>query len=77
MKVISVKDARLPQAIGKQVKARGWVRTRRDSKGVSFIEINDGSCFGNIQVIADNDGELRIGNQAPDGRLQHCGRWGG
>jgi asparaginyl-tRNA synthetase len=30
-----------------------WVRTRRDSKGFSFIEINDGSCLSNIQVIAD------------------------
>ncbi len=32
---------------------RGWVRTRRDSKTFSFIEINDGSCLANIQVIAD------------------------
>jgi asparaginyl-tRNA synthetase len=32
----------------------GWVRTRRDSKGgFSFIEINDGSCLRNLQVIAD------------------------
>ena len=32
-----------------------WVRTRRDSKDFSFIEINDGSCLANIQVIADKD----------------------
>ncbi|MGY8813333.1 MAG: asparagine--tRNA ligase [Gammaproteobacteria bacterium] len=31
----------------------GWVRTRRDSKDFSFIELNDGSCLANIQVIAD------------------------
>jgi asparaginyl-tRNA synthetase len=31
----------------------GWVRTRRDAKGFSFVEINDGSCLKNIQVIAD------------------------
>ncbi len=31
----------------------GWVRTRRDSKGFSFLEINDGSCLGNIQCIVD------------------------
>ena len=32
----------------------GWVRTRRDSKGgFSFIEVNDGSCLRNLQVIAD------------------------
>ncbi len=34
---------------------KGWVRTRRDSKQVSFMEINDGSCLKNIQVIAGND----------------------
>lgn len=33
----------------------GWVRTRRDSKaGFSFIALSDGSCFNNLQVIADN-----------------------
>jgi len=32
---------------------KGWVRTRRDSKTFSFLEINDGSCLSNIQVIAD------------------------
>lgn len=31
----------------------GWVRTRRDSKDFSFIEVNDGSCLSNMQVIAD------------------------
>ncbi len=31
----------------------GWVRTRRDAKGFSFLELNDGSCLGNIQCIVD------------------------
>ena len=31
----------------------GWVRTRRDSKAFSFIELNDGTCLGNLQIIAD------------------------
>jgi asparaginyl-tRNA synthetase len=31
---------------------KGWVRTTRDGKGFSFIEVNDGSCMKNIQVIA-------------------------
>ncbi len=35
------------------VEAAGWVRTRRDSKAFSFLELNDGSCLGNLQVIAD------------------------
>ena len=33
----------------------GWLRTRRDSSGFSFLEINDGSCLANIQVIADKE----------------------
>jgi asparaginyl-tRNA synthetase len=32
---------------------KGWIRTRRDSKNFSFLEINDGSCLKNMQVIAD------------------------
>jgi asparaginyl-tRNA synthetase len=31
----------------------GWVRTRRDSKAFSFIELNDGSCLANLQIVAD------------------------
>lgn len=51
---ISLKLARQADRVGQRVEVRGWVRTRRDSKGgFSFIEINDGSCFGNLQIIAD------------------------
>src|SRR5579862_828627 len=32
---------------------KAWVRTRRDSKGFSFLELNDGSCLGNLQVVVD------------------------
>ncbi|MCJ8330144.1 MAG: asparagine--tRNA ligase [Lentisphaeria bacterium] len=36
-----------------QLTAKGWLRTRRDSKGgFSFLELNDGSCFESLQVIA-------------------------
>ncbi len=31
----------------------GWVRTARDSKSVSFLEINDGTCFRNLQIVVD------------------------
>ncbi len=38
---------------GKSVRVQGWVRTRRDSKaGISFIELNDGSCLKSLQVVA-------------------------
>jgi len=36
-----------------QVLIKGWVRTRRDSKGFSFLEVNDGSSLKNMQVLAD------------------------
>jgi asparaginyl-tRNA synthetase len=35
------------------VRVQGWVRTRRDSKEFSFLEINDGTCLGSLQVVAD------------------------
>jgi asparaginyl-tRNA synthetase len=54
MEKISVAKARQAEAIGKQVLLQGWVRTRRDSKGgFSFIELNDGSSLGNVQIVAE------------------------
>ena len=35
------------------VVAKGWIRTRRDAKGFSFLELNDGSCLANLQVVVD------------------------
>ena len=40
---------------GQDVLVKGWVRTRRDSKQVTFIAINDGSSIKNIQVVVDVD----------------------
>ena len=54
MDKIRVVEARRPEAIGRTVCVQGWIRTRRDSKGgFSFLEVNDGSCLGNLQVIAE------------------------
>lgn len=40
---------------GTAIKVAGWIRTRRDSKGgFSFLEVNDGSSFDGLQVIAEN-----------------------
>jgi asparaginyl-tRNA synthetase len=36
-----------------EIRVSGWVRTRRDAKGFSFLELNDGSCLKNLQVIVD------------------------
>ena len=43
-------------APGSEVSVSGWVRTRRDSKGgFSFLVVNDGSCFRDLQIIAGGD----------------------
>lgn len=52
---VSVAKACSQEAIGTRVQVRGWVRTRRDSKGgFSFIELNDGSCLKNLQIVAES-----------------------
>lgn len=42
---------------GSRVDACGWVKTRRDSKGISFVQLSDGSSFRDLQVIV-NEGVL-------------------
>ena len=52
---ITIALARKAESIGKAVLLQGWVRTRRDSKaGFSFVELNDGTSFGNVQIIVPN-----------------------
>jgi asparaginyl-tRNA synthetase len=50
----SVKQALQSSAPISEILVRGWIRTRRDSKDFSFIELNDGSSLRNLQVIAKN-----------------------
>ncbi|MEI7901732.1 MAG: asparagine--tRNA ligase [bacterium] len=53
MKRTRIKELLETERRGLPVTAAGWVRTRRDSKGgLSFVEVNDGSCLANLQVIA-------------------------
>jgi len=54
MSAVSIKKALSGESpTGTKVTIQGWVRTRRDSKaGFSFISVNDGSCFDNIQIVA-------------------------
>ena len=39
------------QLLDKALEVRGWIRTQRESKNFAFIELNDGSCFRNLQVV--------------------------
>ncbi|MBI3887328.1 MAG: asparagine--tRNA ligase [Opitutae bacterium] len=48
-----VKDAHLAPGPLDAILLQGWVRTRRDAKAFSFIELNDGSCLKGMQVIVD------------------------
>src|SRR4029450_12390810 len=51
----SIKDALQSAAPINSIQVQGWVRTRRDSKDFSFIELNDGSSLRNLQIVAKKD----------------------
>jgi asparaginyl-tRNA synthetase len=53
MRRTPVNEALNSKAAIERIVVKGWVRTRRDAKGFSFLEINDGSCLKNLQVIID------------------------
>jgi asparaginyl-tRNA synthetase len=56
MQYVAISDAlkgKIP--VGQTFTVKGWVRTRRDSKGgFSFVALNDGSCFDSIQAVCPN-----------------------
>ncbi|MBN1534678.1 MAG: asparagine--tRNA ligase [Spirochaetes bacterium] len=66
MKRTRIRDIMAGDAIGQECTVQGWVRTRRDSKGVSFLELNDGSTIKNLQVVID---EEYHGGAAPEQQL--------
>tara|TARA_B100000927_G_scaffold43774_3_gene31150 strand:+ start:1624 stop:2991 length:1368 start_codon:yes stop_codon:yes gene_type:complete len=53
MSRIPIVDVLKSDSFPGEIQVMGWVRTKRDSKAFSFIELNDGSCLANFQVIAD------------------------
>jgi asparaginyl-tRNA synthetase len=58
-----IKDILTSEA-GRPATAHGWVKTRRDSKGVHFVQINDGSCFADLQVVIET-------GMIPEDTLKH------
>ena len=52
---VLIKDLLSTKPEGQQVKVCGWIRSVRDSKGLVFIQVNDGSCFANIQLTFDRN----------------------
>jgi len=53
MKRTEIKDALRCTDFGQPINVRGWVRSRRGNKNVSFIALNDGSTIRNIQIVVD------------------------
>ena len=55
IKRTKIVDVLKSEAFGTTVNVKGWVRTRRGSKQVSFIALNDGSTINNVQIVVDVD----------------------
>ena len=55
MSRIEVKEALSIDPSNDLVNLKGWVRTKRGSKNVSFIALNDGSTLNNIQIVAEHN----------------------
>ena len=53
MKYLSIQNIINDPGINKNIEINGWVRTKRGSKNVSFISINDGSTIKNLQIVAE------------------------
>ncbi|EPF47186.1 asparaginyl-tRNA synthetase [Treponema vincentii F0403] len=50
-----IKDILMQKPDGQEVAVYGWVRTKRETKNLIFIQVNDGSCFASIQLTFDRD----------------------
>ena len=62
---IEVKEALSTDLGNSLVNLKGWVRTKRGSKNVSFIALNDGTTLNNIQIVAEHnisEGTLKLIN---------------
>lgn len=55
MKTTLIKEILVSAPDGREVTIYGWVRTKRETKNLVFIQINDGSCFSSIQITLDRD----------------------
>ena len=54
MRYCRIKEILETEHYNQKIEIRGWLRTRRDAKDFSFLEINDGSSLANLQVIASS-----------------------
>ncbi len=59
-----IQDILRTEAAGQNITLRGWVRTKRDLKNLVFVELNDGSCFSNIQCAFNRETGLAADTEA-------------
>ncbi len=64
MKTTLIKDILVSEPDGRDITIYGWVRTKRETKNLVFIQINDGSCFASIQVTLDREAGLSAETEA-------------
>jgi len=57
-KRIEIKSLLASTDYGKEINLKGWVRTKRGSKNVAFIALNDGSTINNVQVVVELNPEM-------------------
>ncbi|MFQ5918233.1 MAG: OB-fold nucleic acid binding domain-containing protein, partial [Candidatus Binatia bacterium] len=55
MRRTKIKDILSRESAGGEVLVQGWVKTRRSSKAVSFIQISDGSTLRDLQIVVNED----------------------
>lgn len=58
MDVLNIKDITSPSYINEKVEVRGWIRTKRENGKITFIELNDGSCLSNLQIVVDENSHI-------------------
>jgi len=69
MKTQLVKEILVSEPDGRAVTIYGWVRTKRETKNLVFIQINDGSCFASIQITIDRDKGISAETEAEIKRI--------
>ncbi|TAH55374.1 MAG: asparagine--tRNA ligase [Treponema sp.] len=64
MKTTLIKEILVSEPDGRHVTIYGWVRTKRETKNLVFIQVNDGSCFASIQITLDRDAGISPDTEA-------------
>ncbi len=54
IKRTKIADALKSTDFGSEINVKGWVRTRRGNKNISFVALNDGSTINNLQIVIEN-----------------------